>query len=55
MSKRNSQEFSQLAHHFGVEPVDAAKRILKEARLGRQVPRWLRRAARALTRKAPPA
>jgi hypothetical protein len=52
MSKRNGQEFTQLVQVLGVQPVDAARRILEEARLGRQVPRWLRRAARAITRRA---
>ena len=52
MSKRNGQELTQLVQVLGVQPVDAARRILEEARLGRQVPRWLRRAARSITRRA---
>jgi hypothetical protein len=52
MSKRDHKEFTQLAQAFGLQPFDAAKHVLDEARLGRPVARWLRRAARTLTRRA---
>jgi hypothetical protein len=51
MSKNNSQDFNQLAIAFGLDPVDAARHILERERLGKQVPRKLRRAARAITRR----
>jgi hypothetical protein len=50
MTKHTTQDFTQLAQAFGLQPVDAARHILDDARLGKQVPRWLRRAARAITR-----
>ena len=52
MSKRNHQEFTQLALAFGTNEIDAAKHILDQERAGRQLPRWLRRAARAIARRA---
>ncbi len=52
MSKqRTKQDFEQLAHALGVHPIDAAKHVLDEVNLGRKPPRWVRRAARAITRR----
>jgi hypothetical protein len=53
MSKpRTRQDFEQFAYAVGMPPFDAAERVLKEVKLGRKPPRWMRRAARALTRRA---
>jgi len=51
-TQRTRYDFAQLAQAFGINEVDAARRILDEARLGRPAPRWLRRAARSITRRA---
>lgn len=51
-TQRTRYDFVQLAQAFGINEVVAARRILDEARLGKQVPRWLRRAARAISRRA---
>ena len=55
MSKHTHHEFKQLAHALGLLPVDAARLVLDQQRQGKQVPRWLRRAARAIDRRSSPA
>jgi hypothetical protein len=35
-----------------VDPTDAAKHVLEQVRMGKQVPRHLRRAARAIARRS---
>jgi hypothetical protein len=51
-SRRKSPDFTLLAAALGLQPIDAARRILDEERAGRKAPRWVRRAARSITRRA---
>jgi hypothetical protein len=51
-SRHTSGEFTQLAEAFGLNVIDAANHVLELARQGRQLPRWMRRAARTITRRA---
>jgi hypothetical protein len=52
MSKHGKRDCKQVAQFLGVQPLDAARRILEAERAGKQVPRRLRRAARAIVRGA---
>jgi hypothetical protein len=51
-SNRKSPDFSRIALAMGVHPLDAANQVMEAARAGKQPPRWMRRAAKALTRRS---
>jgi hypothetical protein len=51
-SKRTNQEFMQLAQALDLSPISAAEIVMDKVRLGKKLPRWMRRAARSLTRRA---
>jgi hypothetical protein len=52
MSKHTNHDFTRLALALGLQPVEAARLILDQQRQGRQIPRWLRRAARSIERRS---
>lgn len=51
-TKRNHHDFTRIAQALNVCPIEAAKHVLDAARSGKQLPRWMRRAARSITRRA---
>jgi hypothetical protein len=51
-SRRKSPDFKLLAEALGLQPIDAARHVLEQERLGRKAPRWVRRAARSISRRA---
>ncbi len=51
-TQRRSHEFTRFAQARGLHPLEAAIAVHAAELLGNKPPRWMRRAAKAITRRA---